>query len=80
MNALSILMYTLVESAKGPVTSKTGGTSKGNPGGGNTDINDNDGTPPLKDITTADKAGAGILTFLFLAGVIGGVSFLVIDF
>lgn len=80
MNALSIIMYTLVESAKGPVTSKTGGTSKGNPGGGNTDINDSDGTPPMKDITTADKAGAGILTFLFLAGVIGGVSFLVIDF
>ncbi|KAM0546715.1 hypothetical protein ACHAPJ_010752 [Fusarium lateritium] len=80
MNALSILMYTLVEGAKVPVTSKTGGTSKGNPGGGNSDSNDEDGKPKLKAITTGDKAGAGILTFLFLAGVIGGVSFLCIDF
>jgi mannan endo-1,6-alpha-mannosidase len=79
MNALSIFQYTLTEGAKPPVTSKTGGTSKGNPGGGNTDMDDDDGKPKLKAITTADKAGAGILTLLFLSGVIGGVSFLVLD-
>ncbi|KAL4725939.1 mannan endo-1 [Fusarium chlamydosporum] len=79
MNALSIFMYTLVESAKGPVTSKTGGTSKGNPNGGNTEIDASDNKPKMKEITTSDKAGAGILTFLFVAGVIGGVSFLVVD-
>ncbi|KAM0297562.1 hypothetical protein HYE67_007263 [Fusarium culmorum] len=79
MNALDIFMYTLVGNAKAPYTSKTGGTSKGDPGGGNTDANDNDGTPKRKAITGADKAGAGILTFLFVAGIIGGVSFLVLD-
>ena len=73
-------MYNLVGDAKGPVTAKNGGTSKGNPGGGNVDSNNEDGKPKLKDITGADKAGAGILTFLFVAGVIGGVSFLVLDF
>ncbi|KAM0346928.1 hypothetical protein ACHAPU_005268 [Fusarium lateritium] len=80
MNALSILMYTLVEGAKPPVTAKNGGTSKGNPGGGNTEGNDDEvAKPKYKDITTADKAGAAILTLLVLAGVIGGASFLVID-
>ncbi|EXM14936.1 hypothetical protein FoTM2_009494 [Fusarium oxysporum f. sp. vasinfectum] len=80
MNALSILMYTLVDDATGPVTSKTGGTSKGNPGGGSIGPGEEKGELNLKPITTADKAGAGILTFLILFGVIGGVSFMVIEF
>ncbi|KAF5024882.1 hypothetical protein F66182_3040 [Fusarium sp. NRRL 66182] len=79
MSGLSAIMYTLIEKATGPVTSKTGGTSKGDPGGGSVDPGEEKGEREFKPITTADKAGAGILTFLFLAGIIGGVSFMAIE-
>jgi mannan endo-1,6-alpha-mannosidase len=71
-------MYTLMDKAKAPVTSKTGGTSKGNSGGGDTNPDQEVGKPRYKTITTADKAGAGILTLLIAAGVVRSTAFLVI--
>ncbi|KAF4337237.1 DFG5 [Fusarium beomiforme] len=79
MNAVSIFMYTLMDKAKAPVTYKTGGTSKGNPGGGDINSEKEVGKTKYKTITTADKAGAGILTLLIAAGVVGGTAFLVIE-
>ena len=55
-------------SGKAPVTAKTGGTSKGNANAGE---GGDDFQKHHRPITTGDKAGAGILTFLVLAGAAG---------
>lgn len=77
MNALAAVMYNLVQKGKAPVTSKTGGTSKGDPSGG---MGDKERIDQVKPITMADKVGAGFITFLMLAGVAGMMFFLVRDF
>ncbi|KAI5461374.1 glycosyl hydrolase family 76-domain-containing protein [Mariannaea sp. PMI_226] len=77
MNAMSMVMYTLIDRATGPYTAHSGGTSKGDPNAGNTNSNN-----PLKDdkpITRADKAGAIILTILVTAGLVGGTYFVLSD-
>ena len=52
---------------KAPATGNTGGTSKGDPNAG---LKQGEQTKPLPPITTADKAGAGILTFLLCAATV----------
>ncbi|KAJ9413283.1 glycosyl hydrolase family 76-domain-containing protein [Fusarium oxysporum] len=79
INAASILMYTLVDKAKAPVTSKTGGIFKGNHGGRDTNSGQEDGKLKYKTITIAEKAGAGILTLLIATGFVGGTAFLVME-
>ncbi|OAQ64636.1 cell wall glycosyl hydrolase Dfg5 [Pochonia chlamydosporia 170] len=76
MNALDAVMYNLVQKAAPPVTQKSGGTSKGNPAAGSGGTKDPTALEPL---TGADKAGAGILTVLCLAGIIGGTAFMLLD-
>lgn len=60
-----------------PVTSSTGGNSSSNPASGT-----NDHTAPqdirTRAITTADKAGAGILTALFVPAWVGFMIWLVL--
>ncbi|ROT41237.1 mannan endo-1,6-alpha-mannosidase DCW1 [Sodiomyces alkalinus F11] len=63
MNVLSAVSSLLIGGAKAPVTNATGGTSQGDYTAG---------TAPqdpltMKPLTTGDKAGAGIITFLLLA-------------
>lgn len=68
MSVLAAVESLLIPEAKSPVTDKDGGTSKGNPnagGGGDT------AQKAVKPITTADKAGAGILTLLVLGSACG---------
>jgi mannan endo-1,6-alpha-mannosidase len=77
MNALSAVMYNLVQKATAPVTQNSGGTSKGDPSAGSGGTKD---PTVLKPLTTADKAGAGIITFLFIAGAIGGTVFMLLEF
>ncbi|KAJ5108202.1 Glycosyl hydrolase [Penicillium angulare] len=48
-----------------PFTSDTGGTSKSNPSAG---TNSSDVIPQIHPVTTGDRAGAGILTAVFVAG------------
>lgn len=64
MNVLAAVSSLLMEHTEPPVTAKKGGISKGNPNAGSGST-----TPGkhYKPITTADKAGAGILTFLVLS-------------
>lgn len=67
MNVLSALTSLLVADAPAPVTHSSGGTSKG-------DANAGEKLKPAVDlppITTADRAGAGILTALVLGVGIG---------
>ncbi|UNI21111.1 Mannan endo-1,6-alpha-mannosidase [Purpureocillium takamizusanense] len=55
---------------KAPVTGKSGGTSKGNPNAGSG--GDTDPADRHRPITTADRVGAGFVTFTLVA-LVGGV-------
>ncbi|EME80593.1 glycoside hydrolase family 76 protein [Pseudocercospora fijiensis CIRAD86] len=70
MCALSIIQANLIQDAASPVSEKTGGTSKGNASFGT----GTDQTTPVTfdPITTADRAGAGILTVLVLVLTVSG--------
>ncbi|KAK3956985.1 glycoside hydrolase [Pseudoneurospora amorphoporcata] len=69
MNALGAVSALLVDQGgKAPVTNSTGGTSKGNPNAGSQ--SDSFGAHN-KPVTTADRAGAGIVTFLLSASALG---------
>lgn len=64
MNVLAAVSSLLVDHAEPPVTNSSGGTSRGDPNAGqNSNI-----YRTYEPITTADRAGAGIITFLLLAG------------
>ena len=65
MNVLAAVSSLLRAEGRAPVTTASGGTSKGNPGGGSSFSTV---TEPLRPIGTGDRAGAAIVTFLFLGG------------
>jgi len=71
MAALSVIGTNLLSPAMVPLTNSTGGTSASNPSAGSSST-DTQPNVVEKPITTADKAGAGILTFLVIVAVIGG--------
>lgn len=75
--ALSIISANMVQYSKAPLTSGSGGTSKGDPGLNN---GANEGMPTIPEIeaTTADKAGAAILTIIMVVGTVGGAYWLMI--
>jgi mannan endo-1,6-alpha-mannosidase len=70
MAAMEVIQSNLIQQAKAPLTSSSGGTSKGDPNAGSGDITTPDGVKP---ITTADRAGAGILTAIVAAIVVSGL-------
>ncbi|KAL3962123.1 hypothetical protein ACCO45_003646 [Purpureocillium lilacinum] len=70
MSVLAAVSAQLIGSARGPVTDKSGGTSKGNPNAGSG--GDKGPQEPLRPVTTADRVGAGLVTFTFVA-LAGGV-------
>ena len=75
MNALAAIGANMIplENLFAPLTLATGATSKQNPSAG---TGAGEGQV-LKPITTADRAGAGILTFLILAFLFAGTYWLV---
>jgi mannan endo-1,6-alpha-mannosidase len=74
MSALEVIQNLLVDQVAGPVSEETGGISKNDPSAG-TD------TQAIQlefdHVTTGDRAGAGILTTVVLAGLFGGSWWLV---
>lgn len=79
MCALSSMNTLLIDQARAPVTAKTGGTSKGDPSAGTAGDYGEDGVaPPLGGITTADRAGAGVLTALVIVGMLCGTYWMVV--
>ena len=74
MSALSVIQNMLISKVAGPVTAAKGGTSKGDPSAGSQ--GDNPAGPgaaapgATSPITTADRAGAGIITALILGGLV----------
>ncbi|CAK1363819.1 Mannan endo-1,6-alpha-mannosidase DCW1 [Cercospora beticola] len=75
MNALEVIQANLIDQVSGPVGNGTGATSVGDPNAGTR--GDNDIAEP-SDITTADRAGAGILTALVLVALGTGSYFMVL--
>jgi mannan endo-1,6-alpha-mannosidase len=73
MNVLGGLTALLV--ANPPLTNTTGGTSIGDPNAGS----DQTTATPLAEITTGDKAGAGILTAILIAGSLGAFAWMSFD-
>ncbi|KAF2769451.1 mannan endo-1,6-alpha-mannosidase [Teratosphaeria nubilosa] len=76
MNALEAVQGLLIDQVLGPLTMTTGGTSRGDVSAGTG--GDSSPSGHLKTITTADRAGAGILTALVLIGLLGGAWWMVI--
>lgn len=64
MDVLAAVSSLLIGEVAPPVTNSTGGTSKGNPNAGGKDNLET----ILLPATTADKAGAAIITILLLGG------------
>ena len=77
MSAMSVIGANLIDASMTPLTLKSGAKSASDPTAGG----DTGGSLPseLSDpITTADKAGAAILTVLMSAFVVGGSWWLVV--
>ena len=85
MSALEVLQSNLIHEVAPPVTDANGGTSKGDPAagsrpnGGDSVLQGRLGDMRTREITTADRAGTGVLTTLFLAGIVGCTSWLVYE-
>ena len=75
MSALSVIQANLIAKVSTPVTSVSGGTSKGNPAAGSNGDNPSQAADPqlTSPITTGDRAGAGILTAMVLGSLLGCV-------
>lgn len=78
MAALEVIQANLITRVAPPVSNGHGGTSKGNPSAGG------DPQPPMPEalsfpITTADRAGAGILTVLVMVSIGGSCGWLIWD-
>lgn len=76
MTALNIISVLNVDRVPAPYSSKNGGSSQGNPGLG-TGSDQARIAPPMKPITTADRAGAAIITIMIIAATAGGAWFMV---
>ncbi|KAJ5502624.1 Six-hairpin glycosidase [Penicillium fimorum] len=78
MAALEIFKANLVHTVKAPVTGKSGGTSKGNPGTGEGDGSEDTKQNDIRTRTigSSDKAGAGILAVLAVLIPIGAAAFM----
>ncbi|CAK43770.1 uncharacterized protein An01g06500 [Aspergillus niger] len=81
MSALSVFSSNMIThrqsqggQSQGPLTSDTGGTSQSNPNAG---TGPKDAPNKLPDITTGDRAGASILTVLFVGSWAGAITWLV---
>lgn len=78
MSALEVIQNLLVHEKSGPLTANSGGTSKGNPSAGLTTTQTTNADAILLPTTTGDKIGAGFLTTLCLAMVLGGTYWLIV--
>ncbi|GAO16063.1 hypothetical protein UVI_02054080 [Ustilaginoidea virens] len=80
MAALSVTLACMVKNRPSPVTQHSGGTSKGNPGSGGSDIGRDEPAPPVyRPLTAGDRAAAAILTAGILVGMLGGIGWLLGD-
>jgi hypothetical protein len=76
MQALAVIGATTIRPEITPKSANTGGTSKSDPDAGS----DHAGEPPtvLEPVTTADRAGAGIVTVIGVVFIVGGSIWLIL--
>lgn len=73
MAALEVVQSLLIKNSAAPVTATTGGTSVGDASAGTGSADDTTLPSAITGkITTADRAGAGILSALVIGGTLGG--------
>jgi mannan endo-1,6-alpha-mannosidase len=75
MAALEVIQSNLIAQSKAPLTNTTGGTSVGDPSAGISDPSASNLVLTEK-VTTAGRAGAGIITAIVVCVVIGGLGWL----
>ncbi|KAJ5807836.1 hypothetical protein N7474_009105, partial [Penicillium riverlandense] len=73
--SINLIPFSHAKKSKGPLTASTGGTSKGNFNAGKNDPNKGHALPP---ITTGDRVGAGILTAVMIATLIGTLAWMLV--
>lgn len=77
ISATSLFVANMIQfNTSGPVTATTGGNSTSNPTQGENDTTSS--TTTQSAITTGDRAGAGILTVVFVVGWVALMSFTVL--
>ncbi|KAF4471033.1 Mannan endo-16-alpha-mannosidase DCW1 [Fusarium albosuccineum] len=79
MAALEVTLSCMIEDRPAPLTQDTGGTSKGDPGGGSEDIGRTTPEIDWDPLPAGDKAGAAILTVLILGGFLAGMFWIFLD-
>lgn len=77
MDALEVIQANLINAVSAPVTSNTGGTSEGDPSAGTSTSNDPSYVSVYYDITTSDRAGAGVLTAMLCLTTICGALWMI---
>ncbi|RYP19224.1 hypothetical protein DL767_009692 [Monosporascus sp. MG133] len=75
MNVLGALMSVMTHNNPVPVTNSSGGTSRGNFQAGS----DQPTMPTFRELTGGDRAGAGILTAIMIAGACSAFAWMSID-
>ena len=80
MSALAVVGANMIKvgNLAPPLTKATGGTSESDPNAGDSGSTGSLPSAYTNKISTSDKAGAGILTALVLAGVVGGAAWLTV--
>ncbi|KAK6197745.1 hypothetical protein LQW54_010583 [Pestalotiopsis sp. IQ-011] len=76
MNAMSVMYTMLIDDSIVPYTTTTGGSSSANIDGG---ASSSSKYQYLRDITTADKVGAGIVTTLIMGCLVAALVFMNLD-
>jgi mannan endo-1,6-alpha-mannosidase len=79
MDALEVIISTQIGHVNAPVTNATGGTSVGNPNAGSSSASTVQQLETSQTITTGDKVGAGILTTVIIALMVGGLAWMVLE-
>lgn len=79
MAALEVLLSTTIKDRAAPLTADTGGTSKGDVNAGSGDIGRTNPVPVFKPPTAGDKAGGAFLTLFIVAGIVGALTWLLLD-
>lgn len=71
MSALAVIGATQITPGMVPLTSSTGGNSTSDPGAGSDAPHNPDDEFKRNPITTADRAGAAVLTIIVIGAIVG---------
>ncbi|OAR03037.1 hypothetical protein LLEC1_04049 [Akanthomyces lecanii] len=79
MAALEVVLATTIKDRAAPLTADSGGTSKGDPNAGSSDIGKKNPIPTFAAPSTGMKAAGALITMAILSGILGAVAWLLFD-